>query len=56
MDKDLIEDKLYQLVDQFNEIKINQRDFYATLLKSIHPIYVGNVRTCRILFVRSIFL
>ena len=26
MDKDLIEDKLYQLIDRFNEIKINLRD------------------------------
>ena len=56
MDKDLIEDKLYQLIDQFNERKINQRNSYATLLNSIHPIYVGNVKTCRILFVGSIFL
>ena len=28
IDKDLIEDKLYQLIDQFNERKINHRDFY----------------------------
>ena len=28
MDKDLIEDKLYQLDDQFNERKINHRDFH----------------------------
>ena len=28
IDKDLIEDKLYQLIDQFNERKINRRDFY----------------------------
>ena len=55
MYKDLIEDKLYQLVDQFSERKINQRGFYSTLLNSIHPFYVGNVRTCKILFVGNIF-
>ena len=27
MYRDLIEDKLYQLVDQFSKRKINQRDF-----------------------------
>ena len=28
MDKDLIEDKLYEIIDQFNERKINHRDFF----------------------------
>ena len=53
MDKDLIEDKLYQLVDQFNERKSNHRDFYSTLLNHIHLIYNGNGRTSKILFVSS---
>ena len=35
MDKDLVEDKLYQLIDQFNERKINHRDFYFVLLCNI---------------------
>lgn len=34
--KDLMEDKLCQLTDQFNKIKINHRDFYYTLLNSIN--------------------
>ena len=53
IDKDLIEDKLYQLIDQFNERKINRRDSYLELLDSIHPFYEGNGRTCKILFVAN---
>ena len=56
MDKDLIENKLYQLVDQFNERKINHRDFYSELLDNLHSFYDGNGGTCKILFVSSIFL
>ena len=56
MDKDLIENKLYQLVDQFNERKINHRDFYSELLDNMHSFYDGNGGTCKILFVSSIFL
>ena len=29
MDKDLIEDKLHEIIDQFNERKINGRDFFC---------------------------
>ena len=36
MDKDLIEDKLYELIDQFNERKINHKDFYFALHANIH--------------------
>ena len=46
MDKDLIEDKLYQLVDQFNERKINHRNFYSESLDNVHPFCDGNRRTC----------
>ena len=28
MDKDLIEDNLYEIIDQFNVRKINHRDFF----------------------------
>ena len=38
--KDLIEDKLYQFIDQFNERKTNHRDFYFPLFDNIHPLYV----------------
>ena len=47
MDKDLIEDKLYQTMDQFNERKITPVKFSSTLLNEIHPLYDGNVRTCK---------
>ena len=50
MDKDLIENKLCQLVDQFNERAINHRYFYSTVLTNIHLFCDGNGRTCNILF------
>ena len=37
MDKDLIEHKLYQLIYQLIEIKINNRVFCFVLLENIHP-------------------
>lgn len=36
MDKDLRKDKLYQLVDQYNERKINYKDFDSEFLNNIH--------------------
>ena len=49
MDKDLIKDKLYELIDQFNEREINGRDFYSVLLDNTQPFYDGNKRTCKII-------
>ena len=36
-------DKTYmdELIDQFNEIKFNLRDFYSILLYNINPFYDG---------------
>ena len=50
IDKDLIEDRLYQIIDQFNEIKITSAKFYSILLNKTHPIFDGNGRTCKMLF------
>ena len=50
MDKELIEYKLYQIIDQFNERKITSTNFYSILLNKIHPSFDGNGRMCRILF------
>ena len=50
MDREFIEDKLYPLIDQFNERKIISTKFYSILLNKIHPFYDGNGRTCKILF------
>ena len=36
MDEDLIEYKLYQIIDQFNERKITPAKFYSKQTKSIH--------------------
>ena len=53
MDKDLIKNKLYELIDQFNGKQNNHRDFYFTILEEIHPLYDGNGRTCKLLYVVS---
>ena len=45
MDKELIEDKLYQMIDPFSETKITSTKFYPILLKIF---YDGNGRTCKI--------
>ena len=45
MDKELIEDKLYQIIDPFSEIQITSTKFYSILLKKF---YDGNGRTCKI--------
>ena len=51
IDKYLIEDKLYKLIDQFNERKISHRDFYFVLIENIHPFHDRNWITCKTLFV-----
>ena len=48
--KVLIDDKPYQIIDQFNERKITCAKFYSILLNKIHSFYNGNGRTCKILF------
>ena len=47
MDKELIEDKIYQIIDQFNKIEITSTKFYSILFNKINPFYDG---TCKILF------
>ena len=54
MDKDLIEGKLYQLIDEFIERKIDNRDFCFVLLDNIDPFYDGNLRTCKVLFLGNV--
>ena len=48
MGKELIDDKLYQIIDQLNERKITSTKFYSILLNKIHPFYDGNGRICKI--------
>ena len=50
MDKELIEDKFYQIIDQGNEMKITSTKIYSILLNKIHPFYNGNGRMCKIVF------
>ena len=53
MDKNLIEYKLYQLVDQFKERKIGLCDFYSVLLNNIRRYCFWNGKDFKILFVSS---
>ena len=46
-------DKLYQLTDQFNERKIDHKDFYFVLRDNIHPFYDGNERTYKVFYVSN---
>ena len=46
MDKDLIEDKLYQIIDQLSKRKIAPTMFYSILLNEIHPFYDENSGIC----------
>ena len=50
MDKELIEDKLYQIIDLFNEKTITSTKVYSILLNKRHPFYDENGATCKILF------
>ena len=48
---DLIEDKLYQILDEFSESKITPgKLFYSILLNELHPFYDGHAKICKILF------
>lgn len=48
MDKDLIQDKHDQIIDQSNERKMMSVKFLSILLKKIHPLFDGNVKTSKI--------
>ena len=54
MDKDLIEDKLYELIDQFNERKINSRNLHFALLNNVSSFYDANRRILVTLFVTNL--
>ena len=50
MGKYFMEDKLYLIIDQFNERKTTPAKFYSILLINMYPFYHRNSRTCKILF------
>ena len=43
MDKDLIENELYKIIDQFNERKTTPVSLYSISLKKSHLVYGGNL-------------
>ena len=45
MNKDLIEDKLYQIIDQFNERKTTPVKFYSILLNKTNQFFDKTERT-----------
>ena len=49
IDKDILEDKIYQTKHQFNGKKITPVRCYTILLNKIHPFFDGKGRTCKIL-------
>ena len=51
MDKDLIEDKLCELIDQLHVRKIIDTVFCLALLDHAHSFYDGNRGTFKVLFV-----
>ena len=55
MDKELIEDKLYEKIDRFNERKITSTKSYSIPLNKIHLFYDGNGRMCEILYVKQCY-
>ena len=54
MDKDLIEEKLYQIMNQFNERDITSTKFYSIILNKINPFYDQNGNPCKILLLMAI--
>ena len=50
IEKDLIEDRFYQITDQFSEKKITPAKFYLIFLQKIHSFYNGNGNLCQVLF------
>ena len=53
VDKKLVKDKFYQVIDQLNERKITSTKIYSIYLNNVHPFYDGNVRTCKMLFANN---
>ena len=49
MDKELVEDKLYKTMDQYNERKTIPTKFFSILLNNIHPFYDG--RYCLLMMI-----
>ena len=55
VDKEL-EDKLYQIIYQFNDRNYTSKKFYSILLNKIYLFYDGNGRTCKIEFADDIII
>ena len=53
IDKELIEDKFYQIIFQLKERKITSTKFNSILLNKTYPFYDWNGKMCKILFVND---
>ena len=53
MEKDLIEVKLYQIIDRFNNKKVAFVKFYSIHSSKAHPFYDENGTTYKILFANN---
>ena len=51
MDKELIENNLYEIIDRFSERKITSTKSYSIPLNKIHLFYDGNGRMCEIMMI-----
>ena len=51
MDKELIENKLYEIIDRFSERKITSTKSYSIPLNKRHLFYDGNGRMCEIMMI-----
>ena len=53
MGKHVIEHKLYEVIDQFNERKTNYIDYFIESFNNIHPINDDNLKPSKTLFARG---
>ena len=56
LDKYLTEDRLYQIIYQFNDRKITLVKFYSIILNEMHQFYDGNasrVRYCLLIMIKE---
>ena len=56
MNKELINDKLYQIIDQLHERKITSTKFYSIFLNKINQFYDWSSGTCLMMFANDVVI